>query len=76
MDTTLHYLGVALGWAFLVFWIWMLVDCIKNEEDNIVRVTWALVMFFIPPLCVPIYYFYCYRERQRDKKRNEKTTAS
>ena len=71
----LHYLGVALGWAFFVFWIWMLIDCIKNEEDRAERVTWALLMFFVAPLFVPIYYFRNYGQRRKDRKRDDKTLA-
>jgi len=50
----------------------MLIDCINNEEDKTERVTWALFIFFIPPLFAPVYYFRRYRPRKKERK-NDKT---
>ena len=40
--------GLALWAIILVFWLWMLVDCIRREKDPTTRVLWALVIFFLP----------------------------
>ena len=41
-----------------VFWIWMLVDCIKNPRlDSTQRIIWALVVFFLYGLGALIYFF-------------------
>ena len=41
-----------------VFWIWMLIDCLKrgfkNDNDKIV---WVLVIVFLSVLGAAIYYF-------------------
>ena len=49
--------GVALIiWAVVfVFWLWMLIDCIKNETDGTQRIIWALVIFFLPCIGSLIY---------------------
>jgi len=45
-----------LGLFFLVFWIWMLIDCIRNKRlsDN-ERVVWTLVIVFTHALGAIIY---------------------
>ncbi|HEX3797308.1 MAG TPA: PLDc N-terminal domain-containing protein [Verrucomicrobiae bacterium] len=46
-----------IAFAF-VFWIWMLVDCIRNENiSGTERVIWALVIFFTHCLGALIYFF-------------------
>lgn len=60
-----HAAGVAAlfagGFALLiyavvfVFWLWMLIDCIKNETDGTQRIIWALVVFFLPCIGSLIY---------------------
>ena len=40
-----------------IFWLWMLIDCIKNEKDGTQRIIWALVIFFVPCVGSLIYYF-------------------
>src|SRR5258705_3080400 len=47
-----------LIWAVVfVFWLWMLIDCIKNETDGTQRIIWALVIFFLPCIGSLIYLF-------------------
>jgi hypothetical protein len=44
--------------AATAFWVWMLVDCIKNEGDaGNQRVIWALLMVFLGPIVSILYYF-------------------
>lgn len=51
-------LGGLFGLLTLIFWIWMLIDAIKNPRlDGTQRVIWVLVIFFIPCLGSIIYYF-------------------
>jgi hypothetical protein len=39
-----------------VFWIWMLVDCIRNDRlSSNERVLWALVIFFLHAIGALIY---------------------
>jgi len=47
-----------LGLIFVVFWIWALIDILKSDfEDNIVKLIWLLVVFFLSILGVILYYF-------------------
>jgi len=51
-------LAVALGVFFFIFWVSMLVDCLKrrfkNDNDKLV---WTLVIIFVGLLGAVIYYF-------------------
>lgn len=48
-------IGLAL-WAFVfALWLWMLIDCIRNETDSTQRVLWALIIFFLPCIGSLIY---------------------
>lgn len=38
-----------------VFWIWMLIDCIKREFDN--KALWIIIIVLIGVLGAIIYYF-------------------
>jgi predicted membrane channel-forming protein YqfA (hemolysin III family) len=42
----------------LVFWVWMLIDCLKRNfrKDND-KIVWALVIIFLYILGASIYYF-------------------
>ena len=43
-------------WAVVfIFWLWMLIDCIKNETDGTQRIIWALLIFFLPCIGSLIY---------------------
>ncbi len=47
-----------IGLLAFVFWIWMLVDAIKNPKlDGTQRVVWVLVVLFLHVLGAAIYYF-------------------
>jgi uncharacterized membrane protein YhaH (DUF805 family) len=42
----------------LIFWIWMLVDCIQNRRLNDTeKIIWVLVILFLPTLGAIIYFF-------------------
>jgi hypothetical protein len=58
-------IGGLFGLVFLAFvvlcfafWIWMLVDAIKNPKlDGTQRVVWVLVVLFLHVLGAAIYFF-------------------
>ena len=50
-------IGALLGLLFIIFWLWMLIDAIKNHRlSDGARVVWVLVIIFLPVLG-PILYF-------------------
>jgi hypothetical protein len=50
--------AMAIGVLLLVFWIWMLIDAIKNPRlDGTERVVWVLVILFLHFLGALIYFF-------------------
>lgn len=58
-----------IGLAFLAFWIWMLIDCIKFEPDEgNNKLIWVLVIIFTQLLGAIIYYFVQRRERLRKQE--------
>ncbi len=47
-----------LALAGVVFWIWMLVDCLTNEpSEGNDKVIWALVILLVHILGAILYYF-------------------
>ncbi len=47
----------------LVLWVWMLVDAVKNEKENLAL--WLVVLFIAGFLGAIIYYFVRYREHKK-----------
>jgi predicted transporter len=46
-----------LGILIVVFWIWMLVDCIQNQSlSSTEKIVWVLVILFLHALGALIYY--------------------
>ena len=53
-----------LAVALLSFWIWMLVDCLRNEtEDPRERLVWVIVIVLLKLVGAAVYYFVRYRSR-------------
>ena len=52
-----------LALFFFVFWIWMLIDAIKNQKDN--KLMWVLLIIFLNALGAIIYYFSQKRTRAK-----------
>jgi hypothetical protein len=49
---------IALGLLAFVFWIWMLIDAIKNPGlSGTERIVWVLVIVFLHFLGALIYFF-------------------
>ena len=57
--------GLIIAAGIFAFWLWMLIDCIKNETDGTQRIIWALVVFFLP--CVGSLVYFFARKMQRGK---------
>ncbi|QDT45740.1 hypothetical protein Pan241w_58680 [Gimesia alba] len=50
-------LSVVIGILATIFWIWMLIDCLKNEPSvGNDKIIWALVIVFLSYLGAILYY--------------------
>ena len=58
-------LSVSLVAGAFVFWIWMLVDCLKNEpSEGNDKLIWVLVIVFLHFIGAAIYYIVRRPERR------------
>lgn len=49
-------IAICIAVLLFIFWIWMLVDCIRNERlTDTEKVVWALVIIFLHALGALIY---------------------
>jgi hypothetical protein len=52
-----------LGILYFIFWLWMLIDCLKNQRlDGTEKLIWVLVIFFLHVLG-PLLYFFIAKEQ-------------
>ncbi|HEY2826557.1 MAG TPA: PLD nuclease N-terminal domain-containing protein [Pirellulales bacterium] len=52
-----------LGLLYLIFWLWMLIDCLKNPRlQGTEKLIWVLVIIFLHVLG-PLLYFFIEREQ-------------
>jgi ABC-type multidrug transport system fused ATPase/permease subunit len=56
---------MAFGMCALIFWIWMLIDCLKNEDsDGNDKIIWILVIILMNWIGALIYFFVRRSERK------------
>jgi len=60
---------VAVVSAFC-FWIWMIVDCVSQEEPSAEKVVWLCVLILLPCLGAIIYMFARRIPRRRGTAKN------
>jgi Phospholipase_D-nuclease N-terminal len=49
-------MGFAIGVFLFIFWIWMLIDCIKNDRlSSTEKIVWVLVIVFLHAMGALIY---------------------
>jgi NADH:ubiquinone oxidoreductase subunit 6 (subunit J) len=59
--------------AVFVFWIWMLIDCIRNDRiTNDERLIWVIVIIFINIIGAVMYYFLGYRQEKKTEHTKHK----
>lgn len=63
----LAFFGV--GVLGTVFWIWMLIDCAKNERSGEDRVVWIIIIAVTHLVGAAIYFFVRRQPRVRDRLR-------
>lgn len=52
---------VLLGLACSIFWLWMLIDCLANQNED--KLVWFLVIFFLNLLGAFLYYWLARKKR-------------
>ena len=64
MFAGLLFLMLVLGSIVLViiFWLWMLVDCLKRKFED--KMVWVFVLVFTWLLGAILYYFLVYRKKR------------
>jgi len=45
------------GLLAIVFWIWMIVDCVKYETEGTTRIVWLLIILLTGIIGAPLYFF-------------------
>ena len=48
-------MGIILGIIIFVFWVWALVDVLKNDFKNNNKLIWLLTVILIPVIGVVLY---------------------
>jgi Phospholipase_D-nuclease N-terminal len=55
--------GGLLGILYFIFWLWMLIDCLKNSRiQGTEKLIWVLVIIILPVLG-PLLYFFLAKEQ-------------
>lgn len=50
--------AVVIGGLFIIFWIWMLVDCALNEpSEGNDKIVWIIIIVFAQLIGAIIYFF-------------------
>lgn len=57
----LPFVMMGLGIFLFIFWLWMLIDAIKNQQEN--KAMWVILIILLNALGAIIYYFAAKRGR-------------
>jgi hypothetical protein len=58
LESPVHLVILTVIAALFVFWIWMLVDCLKNPRlQGTEKLIWVLVIIFLHWIGALVYYF-------------------
>lgn len=52
-------IGMIIGLAIFIFWLWALLDIVRSDfKDSATKIIWFILVFFLYFLGVAIYYFF------------------
>lgn len=54
---------LVIGLSFFIFWLWMLIDAIKYQEEH--KVLWLLLILLTNAMGALVYYFAARRHREK-----------
>jgi prolipoprotein diacylglyceryltransferase len=58
--------AMSIGLLATIFWIWMIIDCAKNEpDDGNDKIVWILVVVLAGVIGAAVYYFVRRPERMK-----------
>jgi len=53
------FIGMIIGLAVFIFWLWSLLDIIRSDfKDSATKIIWFILVFFLYFLGAAIYYFF------------------
>jgi hypothetical protein len=68
----IYLVGILIGLAMLVFWIWMLIDVIQrtpsqfgDSSDDNTKLLWIVILLLTSWIGALIYYFMVYKKYPR-----------
>jgi len=56
------FVMIVLALLFFVFWLWMLIDCVRYQKENVAL--WVLLIVLVNPIGAIIYYFAAKKKRK------------
>lgn len=71
--TALALVLLIFSFCILLFWFWMLADCIhKKFKHQKSMIEWFIIIIFVPILGAVLYYFLVKRKHERIEKKDSK----
>ncbi len=78
-STEINFVAIAVILAIVVFifWLWMLIDCLKRQDDtfaiggNYAKLIWVLVIIFTGIIGALLYYFLIKRKIKNTEEMTE-----
>lgn len=62
-------IAIFLIWLVcLVFWLWMLIDCLMREFNGSDKIVWVLVIIFLSIIGALIYFFVGRKQGQKSRR--------
>ena len=53
------FIGMLIGLAVFIFWLWALLDIVRSDfKDSATKIIWFILVFFLYFLGAAIYYFF------------------
>ena len=71
-----HFITTILGIGYVAFVFWMLIDCIKYEDDRNERVCWAMFLLCCGILFAWVYLVQRHLPRRRELRRAVRSVAA